>query len=153
MSDTSSVTLNRKRFLQSSANAFHRLDVPELAGDNMDVRQFARCWFGSDDRQAIRSAYHLLEKSKAIPAAKLSGKWSIRLSSLRATIWAQESRSWSEPETELLVRTHILLSAVLPLLADLNTGIASTAQMEQLEAVLAETVPTIEQLIGGKAVR
>jgi hypothetical protein len=152
MTDTSSVSVNLKRFLQTSASAFHRLEVPELASDKMDVRQFARYWFGSDDRAAMRSAYHLLENSK-VPASKFSGKWTIMRSGLRAAIWAQQARSWREPETELLVRTHILLSAVLPLLADMNAGIASEAQTAQLEAILAETVPTIEQLIGGKAVR
>lgn len=133
--------------------AFHELSTPKLVGDlRIGANAISILFHGSDDIASVRSTRNML-LSSSVPSFKLGARVCVRESTVRAKIWSQEKRAFAMQDEELLVRTHILLRAALSLLATVKSGGASPDEAVQLAAVVAEAVPTIEQLIQVKAGR
>jgi len=61
--------------------------------------------------------------------------------------WLQERRAFEEQEDELLIRTHILLSALLPLLADICNRALKPDEALQVAHGVDEATTVIEQLL------
>ena len=127
---------------------FHKLDLQPLRDDLLiGAREVTKRIHGRDDKTAVRAMYNVLEKSKTIPSFRYGGQICVQMSSYRAKIWSQEKRAWDGPDEELLVRTHMLLNAALPLLAGLNQKQVDESDLDRLIAIAAETVETMTQLL------
>jgi hypothetical protein len=140
--------VERNRLALENIASFHRLGLQPLGNDlALGVREITRRVHGTDDGKAVRSMFNILEKSNTIPWFKLGSRTCVQMSSLRAKIWSQEKRAWASHEQELLVRTHILLSAALPLLAGFSGKRISDGDLKRLIAVTAEAVQTMERVL------
>jgi hypothetical protein len=78
---------------------------------------------------------------------KLGSRWAIRLSVLRAKWWSEERKAFSGDDQELLVKIHILLSAMLPLLVAVCTDDLDPGTNAQLAHGVDEATGLIEQLL------
>jgi hypothetical protein len=138
------------RVYDGDASDFHALDEPALASDLLrGVREIAFYVYGTCDRGAIRSIYHLTssEKNRRFPTFKKGGMTCAYKSSIRAHIWMQQRCAWPERTEEYLVRLHILLSGILTLLSERNAHIPAGQDEARLRALVTEGVMTISRII------
>jgi hypothetical protein len=130
---------------------FLALGIQPLGGDVVrTVRNISRAILGKDDPKSVRSMFHVLEYSNSIPSFKIGSQTCVMLSSVRAKFWSQEKRAWATEDEELLVRIHLLLTAALPLMMQMNGE--RSADAERLAAIMAEAVPTLQRLLGVKRI-
>jgi hypothetical protein len=112
------------------------------------VRDIAKKVLGKDDQKSVRSMYHVLARSNTIPSFKIGSQTCVQMSSVRAKFWSQEKRAWAEnPEQELLVKTHLLLTSALPLLIDLGSKQIGEHDLRRLIGMTSEAVPVLQQLL------
>jgi hypothetical protein len=111
------------------------------------VADISTLLYGKDDRESVRATYHLLESSNTLPAVKFGARWSIRPSAIRAKWWSEESKSFPEESQALLVKAHILLSAIVPLLADVCNGALDDEKALHLAHGVDEVTRVIERLL------
>jgi hypothetical protein len=146
MSSTETGVMKADHALRMSTSSFHLLDQPALASDILrGIREVTLFMRGVADKKAIRSMYHATETSNTVPTFKLAGMTCARKSSIRATIWLQEKRTWTDTMQEDLVRLHILMSSILSLLSNADRdGICDEAKFQ---AVVAECAVTIQRVL------
>ena len=131
-----------------SVDSFHKLALQPLKDDlAIGVREITRRIRGREDWKSVRSMYNIIETTKSIPWIKYGSQICVQMSSYRAKIWSQERRAWASHDEELLVKTHLLLTAALQLLMDFNAKQIKETDLHRLAAITAETVPTLEQLL------
>jgi len=129
-------------------SVFQTLDLPPLAPDILrGVRDITVYLYGTSDRNAIRSVYHLTEKSNTIPTFKLGSMTCARKSSIRATVWMQEKRAWKGEQQELLVRMHVLLSGIITLMSAHGKNATDERDHAKLLALLMEAATTIQRVL------
>ena len=130
-----------------AGSQFHKLDYPPLASDLLrGVREITRFVYGTDERSAIRSVYHLT--SGRFPSFKLGSMTCALKSTIRASIWMQQrKRAWRGHMEEEFVRLHVLLSGILALLAERNGHSGGDRDDTQLRALLTEGTKTIREMI------
>lgn len=111
------------------------------------VQEIASCIYPVVDKKAIRAVYFHLEKHKCIPASKWGSMWCARKSVIRARMWVEEMRGFTDAE-QRMVRIYLLLSAALRLIPANATALSRLAQDEaQLLGLLAEAAQTIRPLV------
>jgi hypothetical protein len=126
------------------------LDEPPLASDILKgVRNIALFLYGSSDKSAVRSVYHIVETSNTIPTFKLAGFTCARKSSIRAKIWLHEARAWEAGKQEELVRLHILLTSILRHVSttDSDGHAGSGSDQAHLWPLVAEAARTIQRAL------
>ena len=133
----------------TSEAVFFMLGLQPLGADlAIGVKEITRRILGKDDPKSVRSMFHALEKSNSIPWSRGKGSQiCVQMSSYRAKLWSQERRAWAERDDELLVKTHLLLSATLPLMIDYNLKRINDADLRRLTVMTAEAAATLRQLL------
>jgi hypothetical protein len=130
-----------------SDDNFHIVDNRPLPPDVLKgVREITLFMEGTDDKSAIRSMYHRTETSNTIPTFKQGSMTYARKSTIRATIWMQESRAWESALQEDLVRVHILLRSILASLAESNEHTVPGHDWT-LSPLMAEAARTIQRVL------
>jgi hypothetical protein len=132
-----------------AADRFHLLFKKSPLVDELAIGgpAIAKLLFGNDDKETIRATYYLLESSNSVPSGKLGARWWVRPSTVRAKWWLQEAKAFQEADEELLAKTHILLSAIMPLLVEVCNGALDAEKALHLAHGVDEVTLVIEQLL------
>ena len=94
MSEQQRNVIKDRGVARRSDDSFHLVDNRPLPADVLKgVREITLFIEGTDDKSAIRSMYHRTETSNTIPTFKQGSMTYARKSTIRATIWMQESRA------------------------------------------------------------
>jgi hypothetical protein len=90
----------------AAPDRFHLLNLEPLRDELLiGVAAIAEILYQVANKKTIRATYHVLEFSSSVPSFKLSGRWVVRLSTLKAKWWLQERKAFEGHEEELLAKT------------------------------------------------
>ena len=116
---------------------FHHIDVPGLSQDLIIGAEEIATWlFGAPERRRL---YHLAETSR-LPTLRVGSKIAIQKSVIRASFWAQQSRSFANDNVEELIRLRLLLLKLLELLQppELDTKLGRNIDYVQISFAMIE---------------
>lgn len=129
------------RTVRTSDTTFHMVGESSLAPDLLKgVRDITMYLYGTADKSAVRSVYHICATS-TLPTFKLGSITCALKSSIRAKIWAEQKRGFAKGQEDL-VRLHILLNSILKLAAIRKNGAS-----DPIQPLLAEATETIQRLL------
>jgi hypothetical protein len=108
--------------------------------------EVAKLVLGSDDPKSVKSVFNLLEmETTTIPASKTGGRWTVYPSVLRAKRWSEERRAFGDKE--LFIRVHLLLTVMMPIVAERLDQNLTADEALQLAYAGNELIRTIEELL------
>src|ERR1700750_2386245 len=102
------------------------------------VREITQFWHGHVDMKALVGTFSAIEKG-TFPSFVAGKTRYARRSTILAEIWRQETKNIGKRDA-LLLKTHIALTAALPLLMEMNVE-------QNLPVAIQEAQKSIEELL------